>query len=402
MPSLTRRALLSKLAFAAPPVIEDVSSHTLICVFLRGGADTLNMWVPYADDRYYRLRPSLAIKADTAIKLNDHYALHPAMQPLEAAFKEGRLGAVQSVGVDSTSGSHFECQDQMEHGDSMHGQPAGGGWLGRFQRLRATDKQSPLSTVAIGTVLPESLRGAPAASVLEQINDIAIKAPSGDPEAIVNALNAMYGADVSLLGQRGRETINLFKRISALHDQNTQPENGAVYPKDVFGTGLREISRLIKARLGLEVACIDLNNWDTHLFQGNSTGQQAERIKTLADGLAALELDLKAHRSSYTIMVTTEFGRRVYENASLGTDHGRGFAFMALGDKVKGGQVLGSWPIQSDNDDVNVNTPGPGGLLMETDFRHVFAEMLRGSIGMDDAVAAKLFPGFATKTVGLM
>eukprot|EP01031_Cornospumella_fuschlensis_P016369 gene16369-19998_t len=116
------------------------------------------MWVPYADDRYYRLRPSLAIKASggngEAIRVNDRYAMHPAMQPLEAAFKEGRLGVVQSVGVDNTSGSHFECQDQMEHGDSMFGQPAGGGWLGRFQRLRATAKQSPLSSVAIGTVLP--------------------------------------------------------------------------------------------------------------------------------------------------------------------------------------------------------------------------------------------------------
>lgn len=406
MPSFTRRALLSKLAFATPPVIEDVSNHTLICVFLRGGADTLNMWVPYADDQYYKVRPSLAIKApgtggDCAIKLNDRYALHPALQPLEAAFKEGRLGAVQSVGLDNDTGSHFECQDQMEHGDSAGGLAAGGGWLGRFQRLRAREKQSPLSTVAIGTTLPESLRGAPTASVMEHLSDIAIKAPSGDPDAVVSALNKLYSSDVTLLGERGRETINLFKRVSALHDKTDDPENGAVYPKEAFGQGLREISRLIKARLGLEVACIDLPNWDTHFFQGNSTGQQAERIKTLAEGLAALETDLKAHRSRYTIMVTTEFGRRVYENASLGTDHGRGFAFMALGDKVKGGQVLGSWPIRT-SDDVNVNTPGPGGLFLETDFRHVFAEVLRGSVGMSDDIATKLFPGFESLKVGLM
>lgn len=406
MPSLSRRALLSKLAFAATPASAP-ESHALICVFLRGGADTLNMWVPYADDRYYRLRPSLAIKAPgsdsaAAIKLNDRYALHPAMQPLEAAFKEGRLGAVQSVGVDSTSGSHFECQDQMEHGDSMFGQPAGGGWLGRFQRLRATDKQSPLSAVAIGTALPESLRGAPSASVLEHIDDIAIKAPSGDPKSIVHTLNALYGTDASLLGERGRETIDLFKRISALQEKGYTPENGAEYPKDEFGNGLREISRLVKARLGLEVACIDVNGWDTHFFQGNATGLQSSRIKALADGLAAFEADMKAHRSRYTIMVTTEFGRRVYENASLGTDHGRGFAFMALGDRVKGGQILGSWPIQSDSDDVNVNTPGPGGLLTETDYRHVFAEVLRGTIGLTQPIAAKLFPGFTPKQVGLM
>jgi uncharacterized protein (DUF1501 family) len=196
--------------------------------------------------------------------------------------------------------------------------------------------------------------------------------------------------------------VHLKNRVSALYNKNETPENGAEYPKDSFGSGLREIARLVKARLGLEVACIDVNGWDTHFFQGNATGVQAGRIKSLADGLAAFEADMKAHRSRYTIMVTTEFGRRVYENASLGTDHGRGFAFMALGDKVKGGQVLGSWPIQADNDDVNINTPGPGGLIAETDYRQVFGELLRGTIGLTDPVAAKLFPGLALKPVGLI
>ena len=404
MSTLTRRALISKLALAAAPALAAVpreESHTLIHVFLRGGADTLNLWVPYADDNYYRLRPSLAIKASEAVKLTDRYALHPAMRPLEAAFKEGRLGAVQSVGVDNTTGSHFECQDMMEHGDTMNGVPAGGGWLGRFLRLRAVDKQSPLSAVAIGTALPESLRGAPAASVLERLDDIAIRAPAGDSAAAVKALKAMYGADVTLLGERGLETLDLFQRVSALQGRDYQPENGAVYPKEGFGSGLREIARLMKARLGLQVACIDLGGWDTHFFQGNATGQQAERIKLLAEGLAALDADLKGHRGRYTMMVTTEFGRRVYENASLGTDHGRGFALMALGDRVKGGQVIGSWPILAD-DDVNVNTPGPGGLHLETDYRHVFAEVLRGSLGLLEKEALKLFPGVPPKVVGIM
>jgi len=406
MSSLTRRSLLSKLAFAVPALAEKTENHTLIHVFLRGGADTLNLWVPYADDRYYRLRPSLAIQApgtaaNAAIRLNDRYALHPAMKPLEAAFKEGRLGAVQSVGVDNTSGSHFECQDQMEHGDSMHGTPAGGGWLGRYLRLRAGDNPSPLSAVAIGTALPESLRGAPAVSVLERIEDISIKAPAGKAEAVVSALNAMYGADVTMLGERGVETLDLFRRISTLQHGNDAPAHGAKYPESPFGKGLREIARVIQARLGLQVACIDLGGWDTHFFQGNSSGTQAEQIQLLAHGLAALETDLKDHRANYTIMITTEFGRRVYENASLGTDHGRGFTLMALGDRVKGGQVIGGWPIQAD-DDVNVNTPGPGGLVMETDYRHVFAEVLHGSLGLTNHEAEQLFPGMIPRKVGLM
>jgi uncharacterized protein (DUF1501 family) len=398
---MTRRSLISKLALAAAPSFAAVprgESHTLIHVFLRGGADTLNLFVPTADDRYYRLRPGLAIPAKDAIKISEHYALHPAMKPLEALYKDGRFGAVQSVGVDNTSGSHFDCQDQMEHGDSMHGSPAGGGWLGRFLRLNATDSTSALSAVAIGTVLPESLRGAPAVSVLERIEDIAIKS-SGDSAKAVQALKAMYGADVTLLGQRGVETLDLFQRVSALQGKGDAPEHGAAYPKDSFGSGLREIARLIKAELGLQISCIDLGGWDTHFFQGNASGTQAEKIKTLAEGLRALDLDLKSHRTRYTVMVTTEFGRRVYENASLGTDHGRGFALMALGDRVKGGRVLGSWPIQAE-EDVNVNTPGPGGLHAETDYRAVFAEVLRGCFGATEV--ERVFPGAELKAVGLM
>lgn len=398
---MTRRSLISKLALAAAPSFAAVpreESHTLIHVFLRGGADTLNLFVPTADDRYYRLRPGLAIPAKDAIKISEHYALHPAMKPLEALYKDGRFGAVQSVGVDNTSGSHFDCQDQMEHGDSMHGSPAGGGWLGRFLRLNATDSTSALSAVAIGTVLPESLRGAPAVSVLERIEDIAIKS-SGDSAKAVQALKAMYGADVTLLGQRGVETLDLFQRVSALQGKGDAPEHGAAYPKDSFGSGLREIARLIKAELGLQIACIDLGGWDTHFFQGNASGTQAEKIKTLAEGLRALDLDLKSHRTRYTVMVTTEFGRRVYENASLGTDHGRGFALMALGDRVKGGRVLGSWPIQAE-EDINVNTPGPGGLHAETDYRAVFAEVLRGCFRL--AEVERVFPGAELKAVGLM
>lgn len=397
---MNRRSFISRLSLAAAPALAAVpreETHTLVHVFLRGGADTLNMFVPYADDRYHRLRPGLAIPARESIRLNDRYALHPAMRPLEALFKSGRLGVVQSVGVDNTSGSHFDCQDQMEHGDSMHGTPAGGGWLGRF--LRQQGSTSALSAIAVGTALPESLRGAPAVSVFERLEDIGLK-NARNADDIVHVLEAMYGGDASLLGQRGRETLDLFRRVSTLQGDGGTPGHGAEYPKDSFGSGLREIARLIKAGLGLQVACIDLGGWDTHFFQGSTTGPQAERIQTLAEGLAALDTDLKDHRSRYTIMVTTEFGRRIYENASLGTDHGRGFAMMALGDRVKGGQVLGSWPIQAE-EDLNLNTPGPGGLHAETDYRAVFAEVLRACFGPAVSMA-RVFPQAQLPSVGLM
>lgn len=389
---------LTQLLVNGPAAAQAVSTHTLICVFLRGGADTMNLVVPYADDHYYNARPTLSIKASTTVKLDDRYGFHPLLQPLEAAFKEARLGMIQGVGTDSASGSHFECQDQMEHGDSEKSPSAGGGWLGRFLRSRADQSTSALSAVAIGTKLPESLRGAPSVSVLEHIGDIAIKAPSGDPAAVVGALRAMYGADVTLLGQRGLQTLDLFNRVSAMNNTSYTPANGAEYPKgNSFADGLRELARLIKARVGLEVACIDLAGWDTHFFQNSTAGSFASNAQKLAKGLVAFETDLKQHRGDYTVMVTTEFGRRIYENASLGTDHGRGFCFMALGDKVKGGRILGNWPIGAMDE---TNPIGPGGIGITYDYRDVFAEVLAGAMGGIEA--ANIFPGASLKKIGLM
>ncbi|MFZ4765905.1 MAG: DUF1501 domain-containing protein [Roseimicrobium sp.] len=403
MPSFTRRALLTKLAIAAAPTIEDAGRHTLVVVFLRGGADTLNLVVPYADDGYYRARPTLAIKppgsdgnSSRALRLDDHYALHPMLEPLRQKFFEGRLSIVQAVGTDNSTGSHFECQDQMEHGDAMTGPPAGGGWLGRFLRARASAKLGPLSAVAIGTTLPESLRGAPVASVMQSLDEIAMRTPSGKPEAAAAVLAALYGADVTMLGEQGRETLDLFKRVTELQRGSYTPSNGAQYPKDSFGDGMREIARLIKADVGLEVACIDLGGWDTHFFQGTTESFHAGRAKILGDGLAAFDADLKEHRARFTVMVTTEFGRRIYENASLGTDHGRGFALMTLSNRIKGGRILGQWPSVVENE----SPAGPGGMKIEHDYRSVFAEVLRGAMGLRNPGA--VFPGFTPAKVGLV
>lgn len=409
MSSFTRRALLSQLVVAAAPAVADAGKHTLVCVFLRGGADTMNLVVPYADDAYYRVRPTIGIKApengstDTAraIRLDDRYAFHPALKSLHEKFAEGRLAIIQGVGTDNTSGSHFECQDQVEHGDSMKHAAAGGGWLGRFLRVRSSENLGPLSAVAIGTALPESLRGAPVVSVMQSLDDIALKTPGGKTEAAALALSQLYGADVTVLGTQGRETLELFKRVRALQTPDGAPANGAEYPKDGFGNGLREIARLIKARVGLEVAAIDLGGWDTHFIQGATQGFQAQRAQILAEGLAAFDTDLKAHRAEVTVLVMTEFGRRIQENSSLGTDHGRAFASLVLSDKIKGGRILGSWPSVVEEDFAIYGAPaGPGGMHIAHDYRSVFTEVLRGAMGLENVDG--VFPKFTPGKVGLV
>jgi uncharacterized protein (DUF1501 family) len=401
MSDTTRRGFLRKLVFGQAPAVQDPGARVLVCVFLRGAADTLNMVVPYGDDLYYAKRPTLSIPhpsktGDAAVRLDDFYGFHPRLLPLLPAFREGRLGIVQAVGSDNPTGSHFEAQDQIEHGEA-YGKNVGGGWLGRHLRSRAGDAASPFSAVAIGATIPEVLRGATAATAFRSIDQLQTPAAVGDAGAVSRALSALYATEVGVLGEQGRETLNLLRRVEGLRGKPYQPEAGVEYADDGFSRGLREIARLVKADVGLEVACIDLEGWDTHFFQGSSGGQQAALIEQLGRGLASFDADLKRQRDRVTTVVMTEFGRRLYENGSAGTDHGRGFAMLAMGAKINGGRIHGDWPGLEDEGLAYV---GPGGLAVRFDYRSVLAEVLSGAIGNADL--AQVFPGFTPRPVGLV
>lgn len=400
----SQRGFLRQIMIGHESAVADAGGHTLVCIFLRGGADTLNLVVPYGDDRYYKLRPTISIPPpaatenakDSVIRLDDFYGFHPTLRPLVPLFKEGRLAIVQSVGSDNTSGSHFEAQDQMEHGESQ-ARTIGGGWLGRHLRWRAGREMTPLSAIAIGPTIPESLRGAPSASALKSLDELQIKTPSNDSRAVSQALAAMYGAEVGFLSQPGRATLDLLNRVESLRNKPYQVENNASYPDDDFGSGLREIARLVKAHVGLEAACVDLGGWDTHFFQGAANGLQAGQIDLLGRGLAAFDADLGHERERITVVVMTEFGRRVYENGSLGTDHGRGFAMMILCSRINGGKVFGSKPDLNAEDETLL---APGGLKITCDYRSVLAEVLAGVMGNRDV--RHVFPGFQPQPVGLI
>lgn len=417
----SRRSFIRQMVLANEALVPAAGERTLVCVFLRGAADTLNMIVPYADDQYYKSRPTLAIAAPsqnttndlTSIKLDDFYAFHPKLRPLLPAFNEGRLGIVQGVGTDNPTGSHFEAQDQMEHGEA-YGRVVGGGWLGRYLRARAGGRTAgsstgprpqltPLSAIAIGSTIPESLRGAPTASAMESIDEVQIKTPLGDTAAVSSALSAMYGAEISVLTEPGKTTLDLLKRVEMLRGTQYNPEGGAVYPDDSFSQGLKEVARLIKATVGLEVACLDLGGWDTHFFQGGASGQQAELIWQLAQGLAAFDADLVNQRGRVTTLVMTEFGRRTYENGSLGTDHGRGFAMFAMGQQINGGKIHGKWPGLAEEETPGSSTlsiPGPSGLKVLFDYRSVLSEVLTNILGQRDL--SPVFPNFHPARVGLV
>ncbi len=416
---LSRRQLLSRLVFASDKAREETDTHTLVVVFLRGGADTLNILVPYGDDSYYRMRPTLAIpgpasgkreSGQRAVKIDDFYGFHPGFSAMLPAFREGRLACVQAVGSDDTTGSHFSAQDQIEHGEGgqdgdkgwglgagwkrVEGEKVSGGWLGRHLRVMAGAgaEASPLSAVAIGSALPESLRGAPSASVFERISELQMSLPKGeDPARVADALAKMYGAQVGVLGQRGGQTLELLKRVERLGTLPQETGAGQGYDGSGFSRGLGELARLIKADVGLRVGCIDLPGWDTHFVQGGATGLQATLIQQLANGLAGFDADLHGYRGRVTTVVMTEFGRRLYENASLGTDHGRGFCMFVMGGQVAGGRVVGPWPGFEQHGFSDASLPGPGGLKVQTDYRVVLGELLTGVLGSRNI--DKVFPG---------
>lgn len=402
MPKLSRRSFIRRLVFGREPVVADPGRRTLVCIFLRGAADTLNMLVPYGDRNYYTYRPTLSIaepsrngnNPDAAIRLDDFYAFHPKMAPLVPVYREGRLGIVQAVGTDNPSGSHFEVQDQVEHGEG-YGASLGGGWLARHLRTRLGDSASPLSGVAIAPTLPESLNGATAASAFRSVDEIHLPSSAGNAAAVSKALACMYSAEVGVLGQQGKQTLELLKRVAAMRAMPYQPEPAADYPSDEFGAGLRQIARLVKAQVGLEAACIDLGNWDTHFFQGTTGGLQAALIDSFSRGLAAFDADLKHHRDRVTTIAMTEFGRRLDENGSAGTDHGRGYAFFAMGTGINGGKVHGDWPGLSQESML----PGPGGLEVRIDYRSVLSEVLTNAIG--NKQVDEVFPGFSGQHVGI-
>lgn len=401
MSKLNRRAFLRKLAFSGEKVAPS-GGKVLVCIFLRGGADTLNMFVPYADSDYYKQRPTIAIPppnkskpgAESSIRLDDLYALHPRLKPILPIYKNGRLAIVQAVGSDNPTGSHFDTQDQIEHGEA-YGKTIGGGWLGRHLRTGSRGHQTPLSAVSIGTNVCESLSGAPSVSALNSLDEVKLESASGESHAMLEALNHLYGIDVDVLSQPGNDTIRLLSRVQQMHNGGYHPSNNAQYADDNLSTGLKEIARLIKANVGLQVACIDFGGWDTHFVQGSSEGLQADNIAQLGKALAAFDADLHKYHSKVTTLVMTEFGRRTYENGSLGTDHGQGSAMIIIGGGVRGGKFYGDWTGVNDQE---TDLLGPSGLRIKHDYRAVLSEVLSGLLHNHNV--HKVFPGYKPIPIG--
>ena len=358
--------------------------QTLVVVFLRGAADGLTIVAPVADEFYHRARPRLAVKAADGVRLDNRFAFHPLLAPLKPAWDAGDLCIIHGAGIEQDTRSHFEAQDLMEHGGIV-----AGGWLGRFLRHRQRAPGGALSAVALHRTLPDCLYGAPNAVAMQSLDDFSLGGKSG---ALSADLAHLYAEDRGELGGAARNTLEALQRIEHLRAvKDYKPENGAEYGRDDFSSGLQQIARLIRADVGLEAASVDLEGWDTHFVQQAAIDP---KLSALGKGLAAFRADLGERLATTTIVVMTEFGRRVAENSTLGTDHGRGGVMFVLGGGVKGGRVAGRW------DGLSAETlDGPGDIPVWNNYRDVLAPVLRRHGAPEDL--SKVFPEFSLRPIEL-
>jgi uncharacterized protein (DUF1501 family) len=396
----SRNSCVPRLAFA--PVQTAPRGDTLVVVFLRGAADALNVVVPHGEAAYYQRRPTLAIPRpdDTraapgyrALDLDGFFGLHPALRPLLPAWQAGHLAPIHACGAPDESRSHFRAMELMERGVDDERGPASG-WIGRHLATLNTGNPSPLRAVGLGPIPQRCLTGAVPVSALRSIADFHL---AGDPRAVRQmqaALTALY-AGTEPLGRLGQETLEILTTLQAVDPAAYVPADDARYPATEFGLGLRQIAMLVKAEVGLEVAAIDLGGWDTHFAQGGSEGLMAGLLRDLGQGLAALHADLHAHLDRLTVVTLSEFGRRVQENGSLGTDHGHGGLMLLFGGHVAGGRVLGQWPGLAGDQLI-----GPGDLAVTTDYRDVLAEVCLRRL--NNAALAEIFPGYAATLRGFV
>ncbi len=388
--ALTLPAWMPRVAFAAKDAAP--KGDTLVCIFQRGGMDGLNAVVPHGEQAYYAARNTLAIpqpqvgNPKAAIDLDGFFGLNPNLQPFKEIFDAKQLAIVHAAGSPDPSHSHFDAMDFMERGTPGE-KSIPTGWLARHLQSSASQNKSPFRAVGMGAMLQASLRGPVPATALQSIAQFHL---NGNPQEIAKfqaSLASLYTGDsfLDVEGTQSLDAINLLAKISA---SAYTPANGAKYPETLYGKALAAVAQLIKSDLGVEIAAVDLGGWDTHAGEGSVDGGELPKLLAeFSQGVHAFYTDMGDRMSSITIVTMSEFGRRLLENNSKGTDHGHGNVMFVLGGGVQGGKVYGDWPGLGKD-----QLYGPGDLNVTTDFRDVLGEIVKNRLGNSNLTA--VFPNY--------
>jgi len=345
----------------------------LVAIFQRGAADGLNIVVPHGEQRYYGLRPTIAIPRparasdDATIDLNGFFGLHPSLASLKPLWDQQHLAIVHAASSPDPTRSHFDAQDYMESGTpGLKGTTDG--WLNRALPPQ-TGKPSPVRAVSLGPNLARTLRGAQNAIAVENLNNFTVRDTGAS-----KMLQSMYsGTTDQVLNGAGRETFEAVALLQSIQKTPYLPAGEANYPKGRFGDSMRQIAQLIKADVGVEVAFADIGGWDHHV---NEPGQLTNVLREFGNSLAAFHQDLGDRMEDVVVITMSEFGRTARENGDRGTDHGHANAMFVMGGAVQGGKVYGKWPGLAP-EQLNEERD----LALTTDFRDVLGEAVYSHLG---------------------
>ncbi|MFT6182128.1 MAG: hypothetical protein ACJA16_004666 [Akkermansiaceae bacterium] len=373
-------AFLSSAAAAATAQQQsDKDGRILVLIELAGGNDGLNTVIPFSNDAYLKARPGTKIGEGAVLKLDDELGLHAQMGGMKALYDAGSLGIVQGVGYPNPNRSHFRSMDIWHSARPTDEEFRGTGWLGRA--LDETEQQHAgrLPALAVGTDrLPRALLGhkinVPMLRSIDAFKWNSGGGPAADRErrrALIEKIAAKSAAGNSTLDFLRKTTTTAAltaKRLGALGDQYQTKAN---YPANGLGQKLKTVAQLITADLGTRIFYVSLGGFDTHSQQ---EGAHAALLGELSSALSAFCKDMEDHKLRERILVATysEFGRRVQENGSLGTDHGTAsqmFLVTPEGHKKSKAGLIGKHPSLTDLDK-------EGDMKFHTDFRSVYASLL--------------------------
>lgn len=381
MPSLAPLSLGPTVIEAldnVPGPLSNAANRTLVMIQLMGGNDGINTVVPYGQQAYYQVRPTLGLQQSEILPIDGDIALNGNMSGIMDLYKSNNAAIIQGVSYPNPNRSHYEATAIWE--TAYPDSPAADGWLGRYLDA-ATVVDKTVTSVNLGSSTPTTLLGLAYSPItvdtLQRFKLNPIGAKAGDPTPTFKALDSVecvacaeYNSLVQDLTAQGLDAMT----ASAIITQAASAYQAKVaYPNNDFGNRLKLAAGIITSNMNPKVVYLTLGGFDTH---ANEKLTQNNLLKILSDGLAAFYSDLSAQgRANDTLIMTfSEFGRRVKENGSKGTDHGTALPQFIIGGQVSGG-LYGTYP--------SLTNLVQGDLSFNVDFRQVYGTVLEDWLGVD-------------------
>ena len=335
---------------------------------LSGGNDGLNTWVPFQNDLYYQMRPQIAIPHQEVLRLADGIGLHPKMEGIRKLFDQGQVLLINQVGYPNAERSHFRAMD-IWHSGSQADEYWNSGWLGRYLDA-SCDKGKPAhQVIELDGTLSLAVKG-------EEVKALAMQ----DAKRLYRQVQSPHIQRLIEKKDSGEESLDyLYKTLRETVEsaeyiyENTQVQRSQMpYPQHIFGKKLKQIAELISSGVDTQVYYVSHSGFDTHVRQA---GQQSRLLEQYSQAVSVFVEDLKKQQvfDDTLILTFSEFGRRVAENGSGGTDHGKANPVWLIGKQLKEVGFYGGAP--------NLQTLDEGDLSFQVDFRQVYSSIIQNWLG---------------------